>query len=454
MLGGSSPSQPSNGEPLQPAPKSHFEVNGRLLSARVRLDPTAPSLSELTIEDNVALTETQTAQPGDQPIRITGNHLHVENASGNNAVATIAGQPARFEGQDMALTGAAINLDRAANRLGIDGAGQMDITMKKDLDGKPLPAPTAMTVNWGRRMEFDGRTATFDESVVAAMPNIQTREGTSQFGLKTARMEVQLQQPIHFADSKAPENTQIEEIRCLGGVAVDSHSFDPQRQLVSHDRMEVTDLAVNRINGVLKGGPGWVNTVRYGSDDMLGGQPAATPAAAAPAKPKELYCLHVSFKRSLSGNILQRQLTAHEDVWTTCGPVDNWDAMFTTRDRDPARLGPKGVVAHCDELAVYQMLLPLGGDQGIELYALGNAKVEGTTFTAVGNRITYAQAKDLFVIEGDGRSPAVLYQQKQPGDTAAKFPAQKILYWRKTGAVNVIGAQLLEVELPGGSGRK
>ena len=56
----------------------------------------------------------------------------------------------------------------------------------------------------------------------------------------------------------------------------------------------------------------------------------------------------------------------------------------------------------------------------------------GPTYKALGSRITYAQAKDVLILEGDGRSPAELFQQKQAGAAAKRFTAQKILYWRKT----------------------
>ena len=151
---------------------------------------------------------------------------------------------------------------------------------------------------------------------------------------------------------------------------MDSRTFDARQQLVRHDRMQVTDLAINQIGGGLTGGPGWINTVRYGSADMLPGQPNA--ANNAPAKADQLYCLHVKFEKSITGNILFRQVTFRDHVQATFAPVDSWDAMLTTND--PSRLGPKGAVASCDELQVFQTLLPFGGDRrAIELYALGNA---------------------------------------------------------------------------------
>ena len=97
----------------------------------------------------------------------------------------------------------------------------------------------------------------------------------------------------------------------------------------------------------------------------------------------------------------------------TYAPADNWDAMLTTND--PDQLGPQGVVGHCDQLTVVQMLLPVGDRRSMVLEALCNAVIEGTTFTARGNRITYSEAKDLLILEGNGRNNAELFRQLQPG---------------------------------------
>ena len=175
---------------------------------------------------------------------------------------TITGRPARFEGRGLGLTGANINLNRGANRLWIDGPGQMDVLpLPAGPQGQTPAPPGTLTVDWQRRMEFDGRTAQFEEGVVAT---------AGQQQLQTQTMTVQLQWPISFSQPNVQGTPPVEEIRCLGGVSMEQRSFDQQQQLTSHDRMEVTDLAVNILTGALNGGPGWLNSVRRGSDNPLG----------------------------------------------------------------------------------------------------------------------------------------------------------------------------------------
>jgi hypothetical protein len=445
------PQRTSNGSEVQrlpPTVQQHFEVTGRRLRARVLYGQADPALTDLTIEDNVQLLETQTSQPGKQPVLIRGNRLDAIKANGPDAVATIVGQPAHFEGDGLGLTGATIKVNSGTNHLTIDGPGQMEITTADDLEGKPLPAPCKLLVDWQRYMDFDGRTAHFEQSVVASTPGMFSQGEMTHFQLKTATMAVQLQKPIRFAESKTQERPQVEAIRCEGGVTMDSRTFDVRQQLIAHDQMQVTDLGINKIGGGLTGGPGWINSVRPGAADLLRGQPNA--ANNAPAKADQLYCLHVTFQKSMTGNVLFRQVTFRDHVRASFAPVDSWDAMLTTNE-DPSRLGPKGAVANCDELQVFQPLLPFGGDRrAIELYMLGNAIVEGAEYKALGSKILYAQAKEVLTVEGSGLALAELFQQKRAGAPAKRVTAQKIRYFLKTKDVEVDGVQMLEIPLPGG----
>jgi lipopolysaccharide export system protein LptA len=435
---------PAQPPPQQPAPQ-RFEVVGRVLRAHLLLGDQQPALSALTIEDGVRLCETQTAQPGERPLTICGDRLEGTDMSGPNAAVTIVGKPARFEGRGLRLTGSNINLNRGTNRLWIDGAGQMEAPLDGGLQGQAPVGNGALTVGWQSGMDFDGRTARFQQGVVAA---------TGQQLLRTESMQVQLQQPIRFAEASGQPPAKVETIQCHGGVTMEQRTFDGQQQLATHDRMEVTDLAVNILSGALTaGGPGWINSVQRGSANPLGGMPVAAarnaPVGPAPAR-DQLNCLHVQFQKSITGsaplgNVLHR-LTFADQVQMAYAPVDNWDAVLTTSD--PDKLGPQGVAVRCDQLTVVQMPHPTGDRQPFELEALGNTVVEGTTFTARGNRITYDEAKDLLILEGDGRNSADLFRQLQPGAATDHQAAQRILYWPKTKRLSVVGARSLELSQP------
>jgi len=150
----------------------------------------------------------------------------------------------------------------------------------------------------------------------------------------------------------------------------------------------------------------------------------------------------VSFQGPLAGNLHNRELAFNDRVKTIYGPVDSWQA---TLDPDgPDGLGRHGVLLSCDQMTVADVPLPVGDGRAAELTAQGNVVIEGQTFTARAPRMTYAEAKQLLILEGNGRTHAELYHQEQVGAPFSKVLAHKILYWRSTGQVYVEGARSLK----------
>lgn len=429
-----------------------FEVVGRLLRVRALLGGPQIELSHLLVLDDVVFREVQTALPGEKPMLVAGNLLEVSNAAEKNATVKIVGKPARFEARGLGLTGPNINLDRGKNLLWIDGPGRMDMPIPENVSDQTQFAPGGrLTVDWQKRMDFDGGTAKFEESVVASGPAQQ---------LRTKRMEVELRRRIDFSQSFMPNDSEVEEIRCFGDVKMENRRHDDQRRLAAYDRMQVTDMAVNVRSGAVTAGPGWFNSVSLGKEEFSIGRKPPTAAkarnAAQPAK-DQLYCLTVKYQGSLTGNLFRRQLTFNTQVRTARAPVDDWNAMLNVYN--PDSLGPNGVTLRCDKLSVVEMPTPLKNQRAIEIEALGNTRVEGQaegkTYTARGHRITYAESKDLLILEGDGRSYAELFRQLKVGVPPSKVAARKILYWPKTERLRLDGARSLEIGLfPDATGTK
>ena len=96
-----------------------------------------------------------------------------------------------------------------------------------------------LTIDWQRSMVFDGLKARFEHAVVASMGQRQMR---------TETMEVQFLRPIRFSEPGGQDQNQPEEIRCLDGVWLENRTFDQQRQLTSHDQIQLSDLNLNVIS--------------------------------------------------------------------------------------------------------------------------------------------------------------------------------------------------------------
>ncbi|MGD0092402.1 MAG: hypothetical protein ABSE73_21005, partial [Planctomycetota bacterium] len=246
-----------------------------------------------------------------------------------------------------------------------------------------------------------------------------------------------------------------------------NHLLDDRGQPTSYDRMQAADLAINLQNGALSaGGPGWLNRVFLKSFDrkqnqlgagLLGGRPAAPAVnnvAPNPDQPNnQLYCLHVGFKGSIkgsfqgliTGNVNQGNVIFEKQISAAYAPVFDWSAMIDPEKQD--KLGPKGIALHCNYLKVNQMPLPAGKDQTIEAEAFENAVAEGGdgVLTARAQRMTYSQAKNLLILEGDGRALAELYRQKQPGAPLEKTSFRKFEYNLETDGIRIIDARSLEI---------
>ncbi len=433
----------STGAASPPAPvQRHFDVEGRQLQARVLTHGDQSEVAELIVKGAVRVRETQTAAPEERKMLIIGDQVQMIDVNKPCTAVMVTGEKAHFEGRGMSLDGSNINLNRGTNRLWVDGPGQMDLPLDKDLDGHPVDHPGTVQVHWQRKMNFDGRTARFEESVLATMPNRQ---------LRTETLDVSLQQPILFADAANHPPPQVSQLQCSGGVTLDGRTFD-ERGPQSIEFLQAPDLTVNMLSGrTHAGGPGWLTTWRRGSGDPLqsgaAGPPAATPPAATPGDPNQLTYLNVAYHALIDGNIHSREMTFQDDVATVYGPVDSWDAVLDPNDLKS--LGDRGMILHCGKLTVAQMSTPGSAQPAMEMVALDHALLENVKFTARAVRISYTQAKGLLILEGDGRSKAELSRQKYPTAPISSVRALKIEYWPATRSsderLRVDGADQLDL---------
>lgn len=412
-----------------------FQVGANVLQANLRVLPDGMSIAKLALDGNVRLLETQTSKPDEEPIVLEGDRVSVVDADASHAAVAILGtreRPARFQGRGLSLQAETINLNRGTNSLWTDAPGILQVQVKQDLAGQPLAGAGPLTIEWQTRMSFDGQTASFEDAVTAS----------TQFQhLRTQVLEARLRQPIRFASESDQPAPELSEIRCRGGVVLENHLFDMFGR-VSQDKIEVSDLKLNLLTGDLIGnGPANVTTVRRGFADPTD---TASPAPAIPlhgAGPKTY--LRVRCQGPVSGNVLKREVSFNEQTRAVYGPVGSWEASLDLNDPDV--LDDRGAVLGCDRLTVAQMAVP-GGEPSLELAATGNTVVEGRTFMARGARVSYAQSKDLLILEGDGRNDAELFRQMTLGGQTNRAAAKKIHYWPKTKRVNMDGIRGGEFE--------
>ncbi len=452
---------PAAPQPAAPAlpPKQRFHIQGDQLRMVLRMGERQTELAEAIVEQHVRLSEIVTARPDEKPLLITGDQLHLTSPSAGNEVVRVSGRPAYVEARGLTLTSSAIHLDREHNLMSTDEQGVMTLPVDKNMDGMPLASPQPLEITWQGPMTFDGLVAKFERQVLV-------HHGLQD--LHTEILEAIFAQRVNFreggGDGLAPAagaragnpSGQIDRLVCSNGVALDSRTVEEGR-LTSIDRMRMKQLTVHQQSGDVAGvGPGSITSWRVGGADGMAGPAGFGGAAHKPqvAEPRDagLAYLNVTFQREMHGNLRRREMRFEGKVQTMYGPVPNWDHALDPDE--PAGWGPRGMHMSCDRLSITEMPQIERDKKNYEMEADGNTLVEGTGFTARAARLTYAQAKDLLVLEGNGRTSARLYRQKRPGQPSSQAEAMKILYWPSTNRAEFDGAQYIDLsELPGGKSR-
>jgi hypothetical protein len=450
-VGPAPPPAPAAPPPAAPPRRGRMTATAALVRGLVTLSPQGNDLAEMSMEGQVKLVE-QPLPGADKPgIEIAGEQVQLSRPTRFDARAVVSGRPAIVRGQGLDLTGPLVEFDRGRNRVVVDGAGTLALPMPEGggLDALALagpaprrgavPAPAAapgkLDVAWQGRLDFDGRTARFSDQVVAATPETTVRAGV---------IDVVFDEAFDFGGDRRPpggRQPEVGRVACGGGVRIESDMTDDAGEK-SRQRLFVRDLVVERASGNVSGtGPGRLTSTRVGSSPALnlpsapGTPPAVRPVAAA-GRAERLQYLGVDFQRGLTGNIHRRMMEFHQRVEAIAGPVAGWEDTL-----DPHAAGglPEGVVAiTCDVLGVGQAPPLPGLDRStLELAAGGNVLVEGESFTARSARLTWSEAKDLLVFEGDGRAYAQLFRQLKVGGQPSEASAGKILYWRGLNRVDV-----------------
>jgi hypothetical protein len=456
--------------PPPPRTRGKMIASAALVRGQVTLAPKGNEVDEMSMEGQVHLVEQPLAPPAagavaEPGIEIRGDQMQLSRATGPDAKAIVSGRPAVVKGRGIDLEGPMVEFDRGHNRLAVDGAGRLSLPMAAgagalesfSMTGGSAPAappgePGRLDVTWQGRLDFDGQKARFIDTVIAKGASAELRSGS---------LDVIFDRPFEFAAGDSPrggKQPDVARIACGAGVKLESESVDDVGEK-STEQLFVRDLVIDRVSGDVTGsGPGRLTSTRAGQPPQMSlpagpqGQAVAAQPVAATPRGRELTYLGVDFQRGLRGNLHRRTMEFHQRVEAIWGPIARRGDRL-----DPHAAGglPEGAVTiDCDVLGVGQAP-PMPGRQrsSIELGAGGNVLVEGESFTARSARLTWSEAKDLLVFEGDGRSDAQLFRQLKAGSQPSTASAGKILYWRGLNRVDVEDARFLDLDqLNGGGG--
>jgi hypothetical protein len=479
-----------------PRPTS-FEVSGKVLRVNVLWGGAQPAVDDVEILGGARFVEVGAVDPRQGPLAIRGEEVRIAKASTPQTVATIRGKPAVVAARGLTMSAAQVNLDRGANRIWIDGQGELQLPAARDLQGQTeqnqtLAATQPMTIAWRRSMEFDGESIRFKEQVEATSATQR---------LTTQALTARLAKRVDFATPpQAGDDVKIAALLCQGGVSMENRTY-VNGDLTAHDILSANDLAIDQTTGaIVAHGPGVVRSHRRGAAKLMSGGAAPVaknaPVGAAALASAEteigggangganrgeigganaaaddrLTYMELHFQQDATGNLNERRITLADQIDCLYGPVRDWAGSIAVDKTKPL---PEGVVSmKADRLTLSQPvvdrpsitsaagihaaasnaaggnatgLTAIGGRAPIDLAAEGNTFVEGSNFTARADRITYAEGKQLLILEGTGRADAILTRQAKAGGPQTRAVARKIFFWQSTNTVEVDDAKSLNL---------
>ncbi len=456
------PQQSPSNAPPKPAttPSQRYFIDTDQLHLEISMNGTSPAPTTMECTGNVLLREIPQVATNDQPLEIRGGQLLVDRLDTQTPHVILHGAgpgqplgavPAQLTGRGVTVLTDTVELDGQENRMWSDGPGKATMLNARNLAGNPTATPQPMELNWQGGMKFDGQRIYVERDVTVTGNDLKLR--CDQLGAK-------LSAPVKFGDQFDRGKMQPNEIECVGHVIAENVMRDAQG-VTSHQVMQLARLTYNQQTGDFTGdGPGTVRSTQFDNNrGGLLGQHGAQPLArtASSSTGSKLSFLRVDFHRGLKGNQVLRELTFQERVRTVYGPVDSWE-----QELDPTRpetLPPETITLTCDNLRLNEDALAAReavatGNKTpnvpVQMMAQGDVRIAGQVpnqgeFSVQAGSATYEQAKDAFVLEGDGRTPAKLWRRNATGVDSAPTEAHKIRYTLKTNQVKVEGFQYLEI---------
>lgn len=326
------------------------------------------------------------------------------------------------------------------------GAGEMDLLVDRDMEGKELKTPKPLKVTWAGNMEFNGEEARFRDGVETRFSETVGAKQEQQ-SLDTNELVVVMEKKLDFQQGMAKgtgpkrETPKVAQLRCNGAVTLLQYLYDGNKLTASRE-LHTRAMRIDQLTGNIDApGPGTVMSAQMGGENpLLTTSTAATPPpAVAPPKAdpekETINFLRVDFRERISGNMKTKELTFHEQVKAIYGPVPDFRTRLDTLN--PDLTDEDRFLLTTDELTVRQVSRPnLPASMELET-GLGDTTIEGQKFEAWASRLTYDQSKELITLYGDGLTEAWISHVARVGELRKQTQAGTIQYSKKNQTVTV-----------------
>ncbi|MCA9067917.1 MAG: hypothetical protein KDA84_03290, partial [Planctomycetaceae bacterium] len=405
----------------KPKEDGPIEVWSDLIQVKVLTygDERKNEVSEVWTEGNVVVR--QMHAPTELPLHMTGDKLHVLNRSRDDQVMTLWGSLAHVRDRGSHIEGREIFLDRVKNQSRVNGAGGLQLPVKRSLDGQELKEAKLLDVKWSEEMTFDGLHAKFFGDVRAELNNDGLRSN-----MRCEEMDVVLSEKISFIESQSDRangetKAEVSRVFCRDGVEFDSYKYE-ESKLTEVRRGRFAEFEINQTTGDTTGqGPGWIKVWRRGRGKRASLTPNASVKANRALKPDSANWeyMRIDFAGTADGNLKQKFNTFKDRVQIIYGPVERSLMVIKLED-----LPKDAGWMRCQSLRITQNEPKPGEETGyIDLLALGNVELEGRSFNARAESISYDESKGLYTLRSQGRRKATIWRQLQVGGPLSRADA-------------------------------
>lgn len=408
----------------------------------------------------------QDRRDGSDPLKIHGERLELLNRGPDQELVHIYGRPGTTDDQgrtmrpkpaqvhdgESDLWGMNINLDRLHNTAWVDGEGVLVLPVDQGASLMPAgststsstetvkkpqtdpmksseDAPTGrIDIRWIKRMDFDGKTATFLGDVRTSLEHDE---------ILCQQLEVQLVKKINFAslnqtpssndqegESDAKANDNQPEIATIYGkdrVIVNGGEYE-QGQLIGRRYAEFSDLRVNQQSGATQAsGPGLIKFWTLGEPQepqkKKSNKVRANSRFSSGQRVWEY--THVDFAGQCDGNIRHDTITFHDDVHAVYGPVSDH-----TQELDPLRIALLPEDAgwiKCEHLTLTEQEAASGGSSSSQAVAEGNVRIGGPDFEGIADQVIFDESKGQYILKSFGDHLATIRMSGRGTQTGQAF---------------------------------
>jgi hypothetical protein len=414
--------EPPAGPPAKQRDKP-LAIIAESIQVRAMRDGDKTEIHEVISEGRVHVQQEHAS--GELPLDVTGNKLLLWNYGETNQILQVFGKPAQVQDRKMQLEGPDIRFDRIANRALVTGAGVLRVPVPNGMDGKPLPEPQILDVFWKEMMDFDGKVAKF-------FANVHSQLNGSD--MRCEEMQVTFNRRVSFAeDSGGEQKTDIHSVVCRDGVGLNSFEYQGSI-LVSRRQASGFEFKLNQTTGqVTSQGPGTLELWRRGAgkgDAKRPGSRVATMRAGEVDSTGWEYT-RIDFDGTMNGSTEKKMTTFREVKRVVYGAVAN-----STDTIDEDHLPKDGGRMKCGELTLIQVPETKTQKAYLTLKATENVELEGRSFYAKADKVTYDESKDHYILYGDGKIDATIWREPKPGASRSSQSAQWMQFIPSENKVN------------------